>query len=66
MFSQLRRWTKNLRARLSSAANPPLHRLTEPAEPNRVTGILADLPRRRAELLAKKALLRRQLIVLRR
>jgi putative transposase len=31
-----------------------------------VTGTLADLPRRRAELLAENALLRQQLIVLRR
>jgi putative transposase len=30
-----------------------------------VTGTLADLPRRRAELLAENALLRQQLIVLR-
>jgi putative transposase len=53
-------------ARLSSAARQRLRRLTEPARSNLVTGTLADLLRRRAELLAENALLRQQLIVLRR
>ena len=66
MLGQLTRCAKNLWARLSSAARQVLRRLTEPARPNLVTGTLADLPRSRAELLAENALLRRQLIVLRR
>lgn len=66
MLSQLTRCAKNLWARLSSAASQLLRRLTEPARPNLVTGTLADLPRSRAELLAENALLRQQLIVLRR
>jgi hypothetical protein len=66
MSSQLRRWAKNLLSRLSSAANQLFRRLMEPARPNLVTGTLADLPRSRAELLAENALLRQQLIVLRR
>jgi transposase InsO family protein len=66
MLSQLTRCAKNLWARLSSAAHQLLRRLTEPAHPNLVTGTLADLPRSRAELLAENALLRQQLIVLRR
>ena len=45
---------------------PTLSLLTEPARPNLVTGTLADLPRSRAELLAENALLRQQLMVLRR
>ncbi len=36
------------------------------ARPNLVTSTLADPPRRRAELLVENALLRQQLIVLRR
>jgi hypothetical protein len=63
MLSQLRRWTKNVWSRLSSAANQLFRRLTKPARPNLVTGTLADLPRSRAELLAENALLRQQLIV---
>jgi hypothetical protein len=43
-----------------------LCRFTKPARPNLVTGTLADLPRRRTELLAENALLRQQLIGLRR
>src|SRR5260221_2259679 len=66
MLSQLTRCAQNLWARLSSAANQLLRRLTEPARPNLVTGTLADLPRSRAHLLAENALLRQQLIVLRR
>jgi hypothetical protein len=66
MLSQLTRCAKNLWARLSFAASQFFHRLTEPARPNLVTGTLADLPRSRAELLAENALLRQQLIVLRR
>jgi hypothetical protein len=42
---------QSLWARLSSAAHQ-LFRLTQPAIPNVVTGTLADLLRRRAELLA--------------
>ena len=41
-------------------------RLAKPARPSLLTGTLADLPRSRAELLAENALLRQQLIVLRR
>src|SRR6266849_2595675 len=66
MLSQLTRCAQNLWARLSSAASQLLRRLTEPARPNLVTGTLADLPRSRAELLAENALLRQQLLVLRR
>ena len=66
MLSQLTRCARNLWARLSSAASQFFRRLTKPARPNLVTGTLADLPRSRAELLAENALLRQQLIVLRR
>jgi len=66
MLSQLTRCAQILWARLSSAARQLFRRLTEPAHPNQVTGTLADLPRSRAELLAENALLRQQLIVLRR
>src|SRR6266849_6345720 len=66
MLSQLTEYAQNLWARLSSAASQLFRRLTEPARPNLVTGTLADLPRSRAELLAENALLRQQLIVLRR
>jgi transposase InsO family protein len=66
MLSQLTRCAKNLWARLSSAASQLFRGLTEPARPNLVTGTLADLPRSRAELLVENALLRQQLIVLRR
>jgi len=52
MLSQLTRCTKNLWARLSSAARQLLRRLTEPARSRLVTGTLADLPRSRAQLLA--------------
>jgi putative transposase len=66
MLSQLTRCAKKLLSRLSSAANRFFRRITEPACPNLVTGTLADLPRSRAELLAENALLRQQLIALRR
>jgi putative transposase len=66
MFSQLRRYAKNLWGHLSSAASQLFRRLTKPARPNLVTGTLADLPRSRVELLAENALLRQQLIVLHR
>jgi|SRR5579859_3483545 len=66
MLSQLTQSTKNLWTRLSSGASQLDRRLIEPARPNLVTGTLADLPRRRAELLPENALLRQQLIVLRR
>src|SRR5664279_3520474 len=66
MLSQLTRCAKNLWARLSSAARQFFRRLTEPARPNLVTGTLADLPRSRAQLIVENALLRQQLIVLRR
>ena len=66
MLSQLTQYAKNLWARVSSAARQLLRRLTEPARPNLVTGTLADLPRSRTKLLAENALLRQQLIVLRR
>ena len=66
MLRQLTRCAKNLWARLSSAANQFFRRFTKPASPNLVTGTLADLPRSCAELLAENAMLRQQLIVLRR
>jgi transposase InsO family protein len=66
MLSQLTRCAKNLWSRLSSAANQLFRRIIEPARPSLVTGTLADLPRSRAHLLAENALLRQQLIVLRR
>ena len=64
MLSQLTRGARSLWARLSTAASQFFRRLTKPARPNLVTGTLADLPRRRAELLAENVLLRQQLIVL--
>ena len=66
MLSQLTRFAKRLWARLPSAAHQVLRHLTHPASSNLVTGTLADLPRRRSELLAENALLRQQLIVLHR
>jgi len=66
MLAQLTRCVRYLWSRLSSAADQLLRRLTQPARPNLVTGTLADLPRSRAALLAENALLRQQLIVLRR
>ena len=66
MLSQLTRCAQNLWARLSSVASQFFRRLTKPGRPNLVTGTLADLPRSRAELLAENALLRQQLLVLRR
>jgi putative transposase len=66
MLSQLTRCAQNLWARLSSAATQLFRRLTEPARPSLLTGTLADLPRSRADLLSENALLRQQLIVLRR
>ena len=66
MLSRLTRFAKRLWARLSTAAHQVFRHLTQPASSNLVTGTLADLPRRRSELLAENALLRQQLIVLRR
>jgi putative transposase len=66
IFIQLTQCAKNLLGRFSSAASQLFHRLTKPARPNLVTGTLADLPCSRAELLVENALLRQQLIVLRR
>src|ERR1700693_3895370 len=66
MLSQLTRCANNLWARLSSAASRFFRRLTRPVHPNLVTGTLADLPSSRPELLAENALLRQQLLVLRR
>jgi len=66
ILSQLSRFAKRLWARLSTVTNQFFRRLTQPASPNLVTGTLADLPRRRSELLAENALLRQQLIVLHR
>ncbi len=66
MLIQFTRFARNLLSRLSSAANRLFRHIMQPACPNVVTGTLADLPRGRAELLAENALLRQQLIVLRR
>ena len=66
MLSQLTRFAKRLWVRLSSAAHQVFRHLTQPASSNLVTGTLADLPRRRSELLVENALLRQQLIVLHR
>ena len=66
MLRQLTRFAKRLWARLSTAAHQVFRCVTQPTSSNLVTGTLADLPRRRSELLAKNALLRQQLIVLRR
>ena len=66
MLSQLTRCAQNLWARLSSVASQFFRRLTKPGRPTLVTGTLADLPRSRAQLLAENALLRQQLIILRR
>src|SRR5664279_957199 len=57
---------QHLSARLSSAANHFVRGLMGPARPNRPTGVAAAVPHSRAERLAKNALLRQQLIVLRR
>jgi putative transposase len=66
MLAQLARCARYLWSQLSSAADQLFCRLTQPARPNLVTGTLADLPRNRAALLAENALLRQQLIILRR
>jgi len=66
MLSQLTQFAKKLWSRLSTAANQLFRRITQPARSNLVTSTLADLPRRRSELLAENALLRQQLIVLHR
>ena len=66
MLSQLTRCAQNLWARLSSAASQFFRRLTKLARPNLLTGTLADVPCSRVELLVENALLRQQLIVLRR
>jgi putative transposase len=64
MLSKLTQFAKKLLSRLTTAANRLFRRITAPARANLVTGTLADLPRRRLELLAENALLRQQLIVL--
>src|SRR5262245_16830742 len=66
ILSHLTQCAEVLRARLSSAANQLFLRFLAPARLNLATGTLADLPRSRTELLAENALLRQQLIVLRR
>ncbi len=66
MLRQLTRFAKRLWARLSTAAHQLFRHLTQPASSHLVTGTRADLPRRRSELLVENALLRQQLIVLRR
>jgi hypothetical protein len=66
MLSQFTRCAKNLCSCLSSVAKQLYQRITQPARSNMVTGTLADLPRRRVELLAENALLRQRLIVLHR
>ena len=66
MFSQLRHFARKLWTRLSHAANRLFHHILAPTQSNLVTGTLADIPRRRTELLAESALLRQQLIVLHR
>ena len=66
MLSQLTHIANKLWLRLSRAANRLFRRILEPAQSNFVTGTLADLPRRRTELLEENALLCQQLIVLHR
>jgi hypothetical protein len=66
MLSRLSQFAKKLWSRLSTAANQFFRRLTQPGQSHLVTGTLADLPRRRWELIAENALLRQQLIVLHR
>ena len=66
MLSSLSQFAKKLWSRLSTAGNQFFRRLTQPGQSNLVTGTLADLPRRRWELIAENALLRQQLIVLHR
>jgi regulator of replication initiation timing len=66
MWVHLKQFAKELLSRLSAAAIQLFRRITQPARPNVVTGTLADLPRNRSELLAENALLRQQLLVLRR
>ena len=57
MLRHLTRWAKNWFMRLSSAAHQRFRRLIAPARPNLVMGAVADLPRRRAELLADACVL---------
>ncbi len=52
MLSKLTQFAKKLLSRLTTAANRLFRRITAPAQANLVTGTLADLPRRRLELLA--------------
>jgi hypothetical protein len=69
LTQQTTRFSNRLRAvlvRYYSAANALFRRITQSARSNRVTGTLADLPRRRSELLAENALLRQHLIELHR
>ena len=66
MLSQLVRFAKQPWSRLSTAAIRFFRRFTQPISSSLDTGTLADLPRRRSELLAENALLRQQLIVLHR
>lgn len=58
MLSKFTQFAKKLLSRLTTAANQLFRRITEPARANIVTARLADLPRRRLELLAENALLR--------
>jgi hypothetical protein len=66
ILKQLARLAKRLCTRLAIAANQFFRLITEPANCHLIAGTLADLPRRRSELLAENALLRQQLIVLHR
>ena len=67
MFSQLvKHFAEKLCTSLSPAANRLFRHILAPAQSNLVTGTLADIPRRRTELLAENALLRQQLFVLHR
>ena len=52
MSSRLTQFAMKLSSRLSTAVNQLFRRSLERAQPNPVTGTLADFPRSRSELLA--------------
>ena len=66
MFNRLVHYAKRVWDRLTNFADRLFRRVTQPAISYPITGILADLPRNRAQLLAENAFLRQQLAVLHR
>ena len=49
MLSKLKQFAKKLWSHLASSATQLFRRIMEPAQPNIVTGTLADLPRSRVQ-----------------